>query len=383
MSVDETVLVGSLPPPITGQTIAFEMVCRGFEEQSLPFKVINLSGGAHLNVEGGFSFRRLRQLFRPFFKGLFLFLTGRRILYLSATQNWIGFCRDSIFILLARWRGNRVVIHIHGGNYNGFFASLSPLRRSIVRSVINRVDRILILGKSLYGMFDFEPGLRNKIRVVFNGLPYVERETAQVPKSLPLIQHGRPRILYLSNLIVSKGYLHVLEALRMLVHEKHIDVECHFCGSFVLSSEGCPFSSPEEAEADFLRRIEESELGVHAFWHGPVDGQEKLDFLNESQFFVLPTDMHEGQPISIIEALAFGMVVVTTTRGTIPEMLEQGKAGELIPFGRPDEIARVIESYIKEPLKYQAMSRASMERYREVFTREAHLDSLISSILSA
>ena len=383
MCVTETVLVGTLPPPITGQTIAFQMVCQGFEERNLPFRTIDLSGGEHLKVEGGFSLNRLRQLLKPFCKASFLFLTGRRNLYLSATQNWIGFCRDSVFILLAQLRGRRVVIHIHGGNYDGFFASLSPLRRYIVRSVIKRVDRILILGESLYGMFDFEPCLRDKIRVVFNGLPYGERETALVSKSLPLHQQGRPRILYLSNLIVSKGYLQVLEALRILVHEKGIDVECHFCGSFVLSSEGCPFSNPQEAEADFLRRIEESGLGDHAFWHGPVDGEKKLEFLNESQFFVLPTDMREGQPISIIEALAFGMVVITTTRGTIPEMLEQGKAGEMIPFGRPDEIARVIESYIKEPRKYEAMSRASIDRYRQVFTREAHLDRLISSILSA
>ena len=98
---------------------------------------------------------------------------------------------------------------------------------------------------------------------------------------------------------------------------------------------------------------------------------------------MLPTDMREGQPISIIEALAFGMVVITTTRGTIPDMLEQGKAGHLIPFDRPDEIARVIESYIQEPQEFEAMSRVSIERYRQVFTREAHLNRLISSILSA
>ena len=383
MSVTETVLVGTLPPPITGQTIAFQMVCQGFQEQKLPFRTIDLSGGEHLKVEGGFSFRRVRQLLRPFCKASFLFLTGRRNLYLSATQNWIGFCRDSVFILLAALRGRRVVIHIHGGNYDGFFASLSPRRRYIVRSVIKRVDRILILGESLYGMFDFEPSLRDKIRVVFNGLPYGERETPLVSKSLRLDQQSRPRILYLSNLVVSKGYLQVLEALRILVLETGIDVESHFCGSFVLSSEGCPFSTPEEAEADFLRRIEESGLGAHAFWHGPVDGEEKLEFLNKSQFFVLPTDMREGQPISIIEALAFGMVVITTTRGTIPDMLEQGKAGHLIPFDRPDEIARVIETYIQEPRKFEAMSRVSIERYRQVFTREAHLNRLISSILSA
>ena len=58
----------------------------------------------------------------------------------------------------------------------------------------------------------------------------------------------------------------------------------YFCGSFILASDVCPYSSPEEAEADFLARIEKTDWR-HAFWHGPVDGQEKLSYLNENHFF--------------------------------------------------------------------------------------------------
>ena len=383
MPVKETILVGSKPPPITGQTVAFQMACEGFKERMLPFRVINLSGGVHLNVDGGFSLRRFGQLLKPFCTASYMCFSGRRNLYLSATQNWIGFLRDCVFILLARLSGSRIVIHIHGGNYDGFYSSLSPLRRYLVRSTLRQVDSILILGKSLYGMFNFEPRLRQKIRVVFNGMPFEVQEAAVEHKRLPVDREGRPKLLFLSNLIVSKGYLQVLEALRILVHKQGIDVECHFCGSFVLASDACPYSTPEEAEADFLGRVQKSELREHAFWHGPVSGNKKLCILKNSHFFLLPTNFpYEGQPISIIEALAFGMVVITTTRGTIPEMLERGKAGELIPFDRPDEIARVIESYIKEPRKYEAMSRASINRYRQVFTRKAHLQRLISCILS-
>ena len=223
--------------------MAFKLICDGFQERKLPFRTINLSGTDHMRAEGGFSFRRLTQLLRPFCKAFYLFFSGRRNLYLSATQNWIGFCRDIAFILLAKVRGGRAVIHIHGGNYDGFYASLSPVRRYVVRYVIGKVDRILILGESLRRMFDFEPRVRHKIRVVFNGLPYSAGETAIEPKRLPTHREGRPRLLYLSNLIVSKGYLHVLEAVQKLVIDKGIDVECNFCGSFVLASDICPYAT--------------------------------------------------------------------------------------------------------------------------------------------
>lgn len=372
-----------MPPPITGQTMAFQLICDGFQERKLPFRTINLSGTDHTRAEGGFSFRRLAQLLKPFCKASYLFFSGRRNLYLSATQNWIGFCRDSVFILLAKVSRGRVVIHIHGGNYDGFYSSLSPLQRYVVRYVIRKVDRILILGESLRRMFDFEPGVRHKIRVVFNGLPYGAGATAVEPKRLPMHTEGRPKLLYLSNLIVSKGYLHVLEAVHKLVNDSGIDVECHFCGSFVLASDMCPYPTPEKAESDFLNRIESLGLTGHVFWHGPVSGDQKLSFLTDCHFFLLPTNYYfEGQPISIIEALAFGLVVITSPHRTIPDMIAGGEAGELVPFGHPENIAVVIESYLQEPLKYEAMSRASIDRYHDEFTREVHLDRLISCILS-
>ena len=381
MAASQTVLIGSLPPPLTGQTIAFQMACDGFRERQLPSLVIDLSGGGHTRPEGRFSLLRVWQLLKPFARALVL-LVGRRTLYLSAAQNWMGFLRDSLFILMAAAGRQRIVIHVHGGNYDGFYYSLGPLRRYVVRAVLRRVHRILVLGRALSGMFDFEPSLRKRTVVLFNGLPYDREETPGEPKRLPAALQGRPRLLFLSNLIVSKGYLQVLEALRILVQDKGVDAECHFCGSFVLASDMCPYSSPEAAEADFRARIEGAGLDKHAFWHGPVDGEEKLRFLRESHFFLLPTCYrYEAQPISIIEALAFGLIVISTPFRTIPEMVEEGRAAHLIPFDQPEGIARVIESYTREPARFNAMSRASIDRYRQAFTKERHLDRLIPLVL--
>ena len=376
-----TILVGSLPPPLTGQTVAFQIACEGFRDQQLPIRVFNLSTGAHSRPEGRFSLLRFLQLLGPFAKGLSLLL-GQKNLYLSVSQNWVGFLRDGVFILFAALGRQRIVIHVHGGYYDGFYSSLGPLQKYLVRSVLRRVDRVLILGRALSGMFDFEPSLRGRTVVLFNGLPYDAADTPARPKRLPPSSQGRPKLLFLSNLIVSKGYLQVLEALRILVHKLEVDAECHFCGSFVLASDIRPYSSPEAAEADFYSRIRAWGLAKHAFWHGPVDGTRKVRFLRDSQFFLLPTCYrYEAQPISIIEALAFGLVVIATPFRTIPEMVEEGRVGELIPFEEPERVAQAVESYIRNPAKFEAMSRASIERYRGAFTREQHLARLIPLVL--
>ena len=373
----KTILVGSLPPPLTGQTIAFQMAWEGLQDNKIPSQVIDLSGGGHLTLEGSFSIQRLSHLLKPFCKALVL-LFGRKILYLSATQNWMGFLRDSVFILLASAGRQRIVLHAHWGNFAGFYASLGPLQRYLVRRVLRRVDTILVLGENHRAMFDFEPALGRKIEVVYNGLPYCKGETPLKPKRLPC---SRPKLLFLSNLVLSKGYLQVLEALRILVHELGIDAECHFCGSFVLESGESPYSTIEDAQSDFLLRIRQSGLTGSAHWHGPVDGNSKLRLLQQSHFFILPTRLLEGQPMSIIEALAFGLVVITTRTPGIDEMVEGGKFAELTPFEQPHQISRVIESYIVDPGRFEAMSRASIERYLATFTREQHLRRLIPLIL--
>ena len=375
----KTILVGSLPPPLTGQTLAFRLAWEGFQEYNLPSKVIDLSGGEHLSAKGRFSFRRLGQLLKPFCTALVL-LSGRKILYLSATQNWLGFLRDSVFILLAAAGRQRIVLHAHWGNFSRYYASLSPLRQYFVRKVLHRVDRILVLGESLRAMFDFDPVLQGKTRVLYNGLPYRAEEVSLRAKSLPCEGKGRPMLLYLSNLTIGKGYLHVLETLRILVHERQVDAECHFCGSFVLESDS-PYPSIEDAESDFLHRIEELDLTRNVRCHGPVDGSEKRRLLEECHFFILPTRLLEGQPISIIEALAFGLVVITTPVPGILEMIQGGRVAELIASDQPGEAAQVVVRYLQDPGRFERMSLASMDRYRQAFTRNQHLDRLIRLVL--
>ena len=375
----KTILVGSLPPPLTGQTLAFQMAWEGFQENDLPAQIIDLSGGEHLSAEGRFSFRRMGQLFRPFCRGLVL-LFGRKILYLSATQNWVGFLRDSVFILLAAAGRQRIVVHAHWGNFSGYYVTLSPLQQYFVRKVLHQVDRILILGENLRAMFAFDPALQDRTRVIYNGLPYRAEEIPLRAKSLPCKGQGRPMLLYLSNLTMSKGYLHVLEALRILVHDRGVDVECHFCGCFVLESDS-PYQTIEDAESDFLRRIDKLGLIGNVRWHGAIDGTEKLRLLDQCHFFVLPTRLLEGQPISIIEALAFGLVVITTPVPGILEMVKNGKVAELISSDRPGETAQAIVSYVHDPGDFERMSSASIDRYRQAFTRDQHLDRLIPLVL--
>jgi glycosyltransferase involved in cell wall biosynthesis len=381
--IRSNILIGPLPPPTYGQSISFQMLCEGFSERHIPFRVIDISSPSSDRIDGAFSVNRFIGYLRPFLKALAFPFLPHRTIYLTIAQSWFGFLRDCVFILCGSLGRHRIVVHLKGGNYHHFYESLSPIRQNIVCLVLARVDKILILGHSLKGMFDFSSKIEKKIEVVYNGLPYHQEEVRYRYREIPFNKKDRLKILFLSNLIVSKGYLLVLEALRILLYERGIDAEGHFCGQFAIAPDVCPYESVEEAENDFIMKIRELGLENNVTWHGPVDGERKKAFLQTCHFFVLPTSyLNEGQPVSIIEALAFGLVVIATPHRSIPEMLDGGKAGELVPFDNPLAIAQVIQTYSEDPSKFHSMSSGAFQRYKEAFTRDKHLDCLISHIVN-
>lgn len=385
-----TVLIGALPPPASGMSLSFEMLCHAFRESRIPHRVISISNPrADARVDGRFGLRRVGSFARPVLSAARQLLLRRRgNVYLLIAQSWSGFLRDVVFIALAKLGGHRVVVHLKGGNYDGFYRSQPRWRRWLIRRTLGRVDRILVLADCFVDHFGFVPRHRNRVRVVLNGLPVSPETLGEEPKHLPGESGGPIRLLFLSNLVETKGYLELLDAVRVLVKERGWNIQCRFCGAFVIGLDSTRYATPEEAETDFRRRVSEFGLADHVTWTGPVSGEQKARELREAHFFVLPTSFgNEGQPVSIIEALAASCVVVSTRFRSIPTLLDGGRCGVLIGahgVGSPEtsrETAAAIEELLRDPAAYTRLSQAARLQYLQRFTREAHLRAIIPEIV--
>ena len=109
-----------------------------------------------------------------------------------------------------------------------------------------------------------------------------------------------------------------------------------------------------------------------------MTGAEKWRLFQTSDFFLLPTNYaHEGQPVSIIEAMAHGCVTIATNYRAIPDLVVDGATGRLVEWGRPEQIAAAVADIAADPARYAAMSRAAVERYETLFKLERHLETLI------
>lgn len=375
------VLVGPLPPPYYGQSVSFGMLVREVAERGIPHDVVDLAHGEGSEQKiGRASWERAAEYTSILTRYARVVAGPRRTVYLTIAQSRHGFFRDCVMIWLAALRGHPVVVHLKGGNYGNFFAEQPGWLRRLIRATLRRTSRVLVLGERLRGMFDFEPLLRDRVHVVPNGLPEDRLEGAG-PQELPA--HGPVRLLYLSNLIESKGYLDVLAAVRLLRDRLGEGVvRCDFYGAFMTSADDVTVRSPEHGQRLFEEYVTEHRLEGCVGYHGVVSGEEKRRVLARSQFFLLPTRYNnEGQPVSIIEALAYGAVVVSTDHRAIPDMVVDGATGFLVPFGEPEAIAERIGALIGDPARFAAMSRATVDLYERGFTRQAHLNTLLPHLL--
>ncbi len=377
MNPKEIVLIGSLPPPYTGQSVSFYMLVKGIGEYNLKYKVVNLARKT-FERGGQLTFRRAIECIGILFGFIRKASGGYKVVYITIAQSRHGFFRDLPLIWFAWFNNHQIVCHLKGGNYDNFYRQQPRWLQWLIRKTLLKVDIILVLGEQLRKMFDFEPRLKERVHVVFNGLPFsISKEIKY--KELPENQQEPIHILYLSNLIESKGYFDLLEAVKILVQEYQLSVQCHFCGMFIAHpSDDICVKIADQAKFMFDDFVKKHELTNYVHYHGVVIGEDKESFLLKAHFFVLPTNYdNEGQPVSIIEAMAYANVVISTDYRAIPDMVVDKQTGFLVPYAQPRAIADRIKKLVMDPKRYVVMSQAARQRYENLFTRRAHLNNLI------
>ncbi|HEY6563482.1 MAG TPA: glycosyltransferase family 4 protein, partial [Pirellulaceae bacterium] len=192
-------------------------------------------------------------------------------------------------------------------------------------------------------------------------------------------------VLYLSNLIESKGYPEFVEAIRLMAQRSGREYRVVLCGKFVRDAESERFTSVAAA-ADWLReRMREihHRPGIRMRWVDGAVGEAKADLFRNAHIYVLPSRYRvEAQPIAILEALASGCAVVTTPVGEIPSMLS-ANAAVFVPEPTDEALATVLEELADDPERRVDLALRGLQEFRLRYAYDRHLDrweTLIGSL---
>lgn len=287
---------------------------------------------------------KLRLLIGAFFR-LFFLLSMRRVsvvhLHMSSRAS---FWRKSVYFLLAKAFFVPVIIHLHGGEFAVFYKDeLGALGRRFVRWVYDASDAVIVLSETWKSWLSSISKNKN-IVPIYN--PVV------LPDDVPLVVSGGAAcVLFLGRLGKLKGTYDLVRALA------RIDAEW----SAVLAGDG---------DIDQISDLSKN-LGVEGrvTLAGWVRGDRKVELLRNASVYVLPS-YNEGLPMSLLEAMAYGLPVVTTPVGGIPEAVTDGVDGYLVEPGNTLQIQEKIEFLIKNPDVAAAMGRAARQKVESRFSVE-------------
>ena len=115
--------------------------------------------------------------------------------------------------------------------------------------------------------------------------------------------------------------------------------------------------------------ITQNNLGSNVNYKVQILGEEKNKLLNDSHVLVLPTNYStEAQPLSIIEAISRGNVIISTNFRAIPDMVINHYNGKFVVFGDPLSIANNILYFINNPIEFNNYSKNSISIFQKSFT---------------
>lgn len=302
-------IIGPLPEPTTGVSLANKIVCEGlinFDNTKVDF--INTSLNKFEENLGSFS---LSKAFFYFKLNFFVFkIFNSNIIYITPGQTFFGVIKYAIFILLSKLLGKELIIHVHGNYLGKEFSQLKGIRKTIFKWLLNKTSKGIVLSESLKG--NMSPFIKDeKIFVLYNFVEdylFVDNIIDKVKNS-----NKKIKIIFLSNLMEEKGIFDLLEALKILEQQK-FNYEAKIAGNLD--------AKHKELIESYFRELK------NVTYCGVVSGNTKKELLLWGNIFVLPTYYEmEGQPISILEAMATGNLILTTHHAGIPDIFSDGING--------------------------------------------------------
>jgi glycosyltransferase involved in cell wall biosynthesis len=159
------------------------------------------------------------------------------------------------------------------------------------------------------------------------------------------------RITTVARLVEAKGLEYLLETIAK-IKLTHANVNFKVFGDGPLRQ-------------TLLARAASLGLDGETIFAGPFSGREELSrIMAETDIFVMSSVL-EGQPLGVVEAMAYGCPIVTTSAGGIPELIRDGVNGLLCPPRDPDCLAEKIKALVEDPSLRERLGRAARETYEQ------------------
>ncbi|MBR4722792.1 MAG: glycosyltransferase family 4 protein [Muribaculaceae bacterium] len=248
-----------------------------------------------------------------------------------------SFPRKSIIIRWGKILGYKVIAHCHAGHFKEYCDQKGYAK---IKRTLDRCDHIIVLSQMWKDFFVNELGYTN-VSIVNNPVEPVEKPSRSI------MMRGKLNLLFFGMIIDAKGIFDAIDVISAHKADLAGHVSLHIGG---------------DGEIDRMTDIIVSEdIEEEVRYVGCATGRKKDQLLRDCDVYILPS-YFEGMPISILEAMAHGKAIISTTVGGIPEIVANGVNGFLLEPGDKEGLFNAIKMLLDEPRLITKFGNQSLER---------------------
>ena len=229
--------------------------------------------------------------------------------------------RKLIFAKLAKIAGKKIIIHFHPATEKHLFESKFSIK---IHHMFMYSDKLIVLSPQWIKWIDEAyPNNKFDMLVVYNPCPIVKR-----------VEFREKYILYAGTLNERKGYNRLLIAFAKIAKD-YPDWKIIFAGNGEIEN----------------AKIIQKQLGIddsQVNYLGWVTGEEKDEVFSHASIYCLPS-WGEGFSMGVLDAIAYGVPVVTTNVGGITDIIKHGGSGLIFDTNNLDELSEDLEILMSSP----------------------------------
>ena len=304
--------------------------------------------------------------------------------YVPAPGKSVALYRDWLVMFLCRPFFPKIILHWHAAGLGKWLESETTITtRATTWLCFRPVNLSLVLSR--YNFADAQKFLSHQIAVVNNGIPdpCADFEVSVQPRRREHFAARRKifagesaaapvtvNLLFLAHCTREKGLFAAAEAVlranrSLAALRLPLRLQLTAAGNFVTDAE----------QAEFDQLSQDREFAATVQHAGFVSGERKTQLYREADLFLFPTQyLGENQPVNLIEAMAFGLPIVTTRWRSLPEMLPPDYPG-LVSGQEPGEISAAVLRVLGEE-----SGESARKHFTDNFTLERHLTALAAAL---
>jgi glycosyltransferase involved in cell wall biosynthesis len=331
-------LIGPLPPPPGGMANQTRQLAALLEQEGVSVELVQVNAPYRPRWVG--NIKGLRAAFRlvPYLFHLWRAADRADLFHVMANSGWSWHLFAAPAVWIAKLRGKAVVVNYRGGEADDFFT------RDIaqVQPTLRRVDMIIVPSGFLEKVFANRDFITRTVPNIVDLSRFMPDDSRERNLSAPHIVVARNLEPLYDNTTALKAFRIVREAIP--------GARLTIAGS-----------GPERPQLEAMAK----ELGVAdaVVFAGRVDNEHMPTLYREAELALNPS-LADNMPISVLEALASGVPVVSTNVGGVPYLVEDGKTALLVPPRNPERMAEAVLRVLHDESLRERMVQAGLDHVR-------------------